>query len=68
MDILSINETRLDATICNNEINIPGYALFRKDRSRTGGGVCLYIRDVFNVIDRARDVPFNLEAVCVEIC
>ena len=39
VDIFSINETRLDATISNNEINIPGYVLFRKDRSRTGGGV-----------------------------
>ena len=67
VDIFNINETRLDATISNNEINIPGYVLFGKDRSKTGGGVCLYIRDVLNVIDRAKDFPSNLEAVCVEI-
>ena len=67
MDIFSINETRLDASISNNELNIPGYVLFRKDRSRTGGGVCLYIRNVLNVIDRVKDIPSNLEAVCFEL-
>ena len=37
--ILSINETRLDYTISNDEISIPDYASFRKDRLRSGGGV-----------------------------
>ena len=37
-DILSINETRLDGTIDNNEVNITGYDLIRKDRNRNGGG------------------------------
>ena len=67
MDVFSINGTRLDATISNNEVNIPGYVMFRKDRSGNGGGVCLYIREVLNVIDRVNDVPSNLEAVYVEI-
>ena len=61
VDILSINETRLDNTISNDEVTIPRYALFRKDRLRSGGCVAVYIRD------RAKDVPLNLEAVCVEI-
>ena len=32
----------------------------------SGGGVAVYIRNVLNS-DRAKDVPLNLEAVCVEI-
>ena len=43
VDILSINETRLDSTVSNDEITIPNYALFRKDRL-FGGGVAVYIR------------------------
>jgi hypothetical protein len=37
-DILSINETRLDDTIDNNEVEIKGYDLTRRDRNRNGGG------------------------------
>ena len=33
VDILAINETRLDCTISNGEINIPGYVIERKDRN-----------------------------------
>ena len=32
-DILSINETRLDNTISNDEVKITGYDLIRKDRN-----------------------------------
>ena len=38
----------LDSSIPNDEININGYDIVRKDRNRNGGGVALYIR---NVID-----------------
>ena len=48
VDILAINETRLDSTVHDGEINIPGYTLERKDRNRSGGGVALYIRNSIN--------------------
>ena len=47
IDILAINETKLDTTILNNEIHLNGYEIIRKDRlinGRNGGGVCIYIR------------------------
>ena len=43
IDILAINETRLDCNISSNEMGIPGYVLERNDRNRNGGGVALYI-------------------------
>ena len=46
VDILATNETRLDCTISNGEINIPGYVIKRKDRNRSSGGVALYIRNI----------------------
>ena len=43
IDVISLNETRLDVHINNDELKIPEYKLFRKDRNRNGGGVALYI-------------------------
>ena len=43
IDILAINESKLDDTISDNEIHISGYESIRSDRStngRSGGGVC----------------------------
>ena len=45
IDIISINETKLDSTINDNEVYIPDYEIIRKDRKsngRHGGGVCNY--------------------------
>jgi len=43
LDILALNETRLDEFISNELIDINNYVLIRKDRNRFGGGICLYI-------------------------
>ena len=51
VDILAINETRLDCTISNGEINIPGYVIERKDRNRSGGGVALYTSETQLIIN-----------------
>jgi hypothetical protein len=67
VDILSINETRLDDSIDNAEVHIQGYNLYRKDRCRFGGGVAIYARDVLNVKNRSQLVQTLIEAVCVEV-
>jgi len=44
IDILAINETRLESTIKHSEVHLPGYDLVRKDRENNGrnsGGVCI---------------------------
>ena len=51
IDILAINETKLDDTISDNDIHISGYESIRSHRStngRSGGGVCFYIRSEIN--------------------
>ena len=48
IDILAINEIRLDETIFDWEVSIPPYTLDRKDRNRHGGGVALYIGTIIN--------------------
>jgi hypothetical protein len=60
-------ETRLDNNITNQDMFIQNYDLIRADRSRTGGGVCLYIRNSINYFERIDLTRDNLEAVCIEV-
>ena len=48
LDVLCLNEIRLDCSINDNEVHINGYNLIRKDRNRLGGGVTIYIKDTAN--------------------
>ena len=67
LDILALNETRLDNTINNQVMCISNYDLIRVDRSRTGGGVCLFVKTSLNYLEQKDLTRDNLEAVCVEI-
>ena len=67
IDLIAFNETRLDPNITDNMISLDGYDVIRKDRSRNGGGVCIYLRSSINYKIRKDLVPPELEAVCVEI-
>ena len=67
LDVLVLNKTGLDETICDSEMSIDKYTLVRNDRSRHGGGVAMYIRNsiCFNVRTDLQDEA--LEFLCVEI-
>ena len=70
IDCLSVNETWVDASINDCEINIPGFCLYRCDRNRSGGGVALYIKESYssNIID-IKQLNCNLECVfCAVRC
>ena len=67
LEVLVINESKLDNTITDGEIHIPGYVLIRKDRNRQGGGVALYIKENISFSDRHDLAPARLEIICVEI-
>ena len=41
IDLIAFNETRLDSNLNNNMVHINNYDIIRKDRSRSGGGVCI---------------------------
>ena len=67
IDLIGFSETRLDSNISDNVIDLDGYDIVRKDRSRNGGGVCIYLRSSINYKIRNDLIPYKLEAVCVEI-
>ena len=45
LDLLAINETRLDSSIPNESVKIINYQIFH-----FGGGVSIYIRDSLNLM------------------
>ena len=70
IDLLSINETKLDLTIDDAELYLPGYELIRKDRDRNGRngcGVCFYVRCNLNYKIRDDLSSENLELLVLEI-
>ena len=70
IDVLAINETRLDSAVSDNEVHIHGYEIVRRDRNlngRCGGGICFYIRSCMNFSVRY-DLKFDeLENLCISI-
>ena len=66
-DVLALHETRLDKNISNQYMFIQNYDLIRADRSRSGGGVCLYVMNSNNYLNRNDLIGDNLEAICIEI-
>ena len=70
VDVLAINETRLDANIMDSEVYIPGYEIIRRDRcinGRHGGGVCFYVRLTINFSLRPDLSCQEIESLCIEI-
>ena len=69
--IFFINETWLNSTVEDNELNSDNYVFFRKDRSNgKGGGVLVYIRNCIPCIRRydleSNDLSFN-EIMVIDI-
>ena len=70
IDVLDINETKIDSSVNDNEIYFLGFEVVRKDRSvngRSGGGVCIYLRSNINYQIRNNLCDDRLECVVIEI-
>ena len=70
IDILAINETKLDFSIDDYQVYLTGFDIIRKDRlhnGRSGGGVCIYLRSSLNFRIREDLLNDNLECIVVEI-
>ena len=65
-DIFCVSETWLHEYMKDDEIHIPGYNIFRRDRiTGVGGGVCIYVKENINL---RTDLMFeNIEAIWAEI-
>ena len=54
--IIDITESKVDNSISDSKVEIPGYSILRCDRSRNGGGVACYVR---------QDLCFNLRSTAM---
>lgn len=66
-DVLAINETKLDQYDADSLINLPGYTCVRQDRNKSGGGVCIYIRNSINFTRKFALEDDDLELISIEI-
>ena len=65
--IFAVTETWLDVQISDDTLLIPGYStIYRRDRNRHGGGVCVYISDQFSATRVVNIEPADAEVMCVE--
>ena len=66
IDVLGLAETKVDDSISDSSISIPGFELFRRDRNRHGGGVALYARSTLQPTLECSHS--DLEALVVKLC
>ena len=59
IDLIGFNETRLDLSINYNMIDLNGYDIIRKGRSRNGGGVCICLCSSISYKLRQDLIPLN---------
>ena len=62
-DLIEVNETRLDESITDSDIGIKVCNVYRHNRSRNGGVVCLYVNSGLNCNRRADLENDNTKAV-----
>ena len=67
VNIFSFNKTRLDPSIHDSELIIPGYKLIRFDRNHHGGGVLLCVNDSLNSSHILDGSDFDIEAITIRL-
>ncbi|XP_071959824.1 uncharacterized protein [Antedon mediterranea] len=65
--VIAVTETHLDSSITDNEIHIPDFQLYRQDRARAGGGICLYFKSTLAVTMRSDCDNANIQALWFEV-
>ncbi len=68
IDVLAINETRMDDSVPTQSIAIQGYSWISKNRNRAGGGVGFFIRDSINFPPRTDLNDLEIEILTIQIC
>ena len=67
LDILAINDTKMDSDVPLDLISLEGYTWVSKNRNRSGEGVGFYIRNLINFLIRPDLGHDDIEALTTEI-
>ncbi len=67
IDILSIQETKIDKTFPNSQFNVEGFKLFCHDRKKGRGGIAVYVNE--NIVAQQKKVTMckSLETTLLEL-
>ena len=65
-DLILVSETHLNNSVSKTLEDISGYDLFRKDRTRYGGGVAIYVRATLSAVRRHDLEIDNIELIWIE--
>lgn len=67
-DILAVSESWLRKSSKNSEVSIPGYNIYRQDRTTKGGGVIFYCRQALQCsVILSRSLPKQFELLILQI-
>ena len=66
-DVVCIVETWLDSIIDDSEIHIQGYSVTRLDRTRHGGGVLIYVKNIYSCSLLFKGSP-EFECIIMSVC
>ena len=66
LDVLMVQESKLDGNILDRSVSLPGFTHFRADRNRDGGGVITYAATSLHPT-QSKAVVRGFEAVSVDI-
>ncbi|XP_057316787.1 uncharacterized protein LOC130657807 [Hydractinia symbiolongicarpus] len=67
LDILALNETKIDSHVTNADITIPGYNIFCCDRNKHGGGVVIYAIDTLPTKKLSHLSKDSIESIWIEV-
>ena len=67
LDVICLNETKIDSTVSDGDVKIPGYNSYRQDRSLHGGGTLIYAADYLNSKLSCRFSRKDHEAIWIEV-
>ena len=67
IDVIGLNETRLESKVPNSVVSIENYQIYRKDRNTAGGGVAVYVRETLPHFQRIDITDQDLEVIGIEI-
>ena len=57
-----ISETKVDESFPNQQFNVNGYKMFRKDRDRFGGGLMFYVNEqIPSKVLSLGSIPIDIE-------
>jgi hypothetical protein len=58
-DVLCLNETKIDSSVPDSALHFYGYDILRRDRTARGGGVIIYVRKCYKILNSYTSPDFE---------